>query len=477
MVLAALDDLVGPLAAALGVSIVAWLALVAAFALLTRPRDLEPVGTGTLDLGPEPPAVAGFLANGWNLGHEAVPATLLDLAARRVVTVEQVGFEQYVCRLGKAVPSGLRPYEDQVLDHLRGLAVDGDVPCEALTTGPDDESARWWKRFRGAVLDDARARGLSRARWSTAITATVGVAAVAPAVLVGLTIAALPSSDGSEDDSFGWIAFALIAWLGLMAFFRALRAERDTPAGRQAAARWLGLRETLAANEVFAELPPPAVAIWDRHLAYGASLGVAHGAVRALPLGSESDREAWSSVGGRWRVVRVSYPRLLPGGWGQPPWRAVLVGLAHVAVGVLLLRVVGPLAIAAVDAVRDGAGDAGAGENRAGAAALLAVVLVFVGAGTIAVVIVLVRGLGMLLYGVPDLLARRSVEGRVLRLRIGGEKEPTYVAVDEGVEDRLRAWVVSTLPAGLRQGDTVRATISPRLRWVQRLERVSPPAG
>ena len=472
MLVAALDDLAAPLSVASAAAIGAWLALVAAFALLTRPRDLEPVGTGSLDLGPEPPAVAGFLANRWELGHEAVPATLLDLAARRVVTVEQIGFEQYVCRLRPGAADGLAPYEDQVLDHRRGLAVDRVVPCEALTTGPDEESARWWKRFRGAVLDEARRRGLSRPRWSRAITTAVGAAAVGPAGLVGLTAAALPSSDGSDDDALGWIGIAFVAWLGLMALFRALRAERDTPDGRRAAARWLGLRETLAANEVVAELPPPAVAIWDRHLAYGAALGVAHGAVRALPLGSESDREAWSSVGGRWRIVRVSYPRRFPPGGGHPPWRAVLLGLVQVVVGAVLLRVVGPILGAAVDGIRDGVDDTGG--QGAGVVVLLVVALVFMGTGSALVVGALVRGLTMLVFGLPDLFDRREVEGRVLRLRVGDDKKPTYVAVDDGSVDRIRAWALRTLPVRVRQGDTVRATISPRLRWVERLEPVRP---
>ena len=66
----------------------------------------------------------------------------------------------------------------------------------------------------------------------------------------------------------------------------------------EAASRWLGVRAELAENPVFATHSPLEVELWDRLLAYGAALGVASGASRPLPMGVESDTEAWSSHGG-----------------------------------------------------------------------------------------------------------------------------------------------------------------------------------
>ena len=58
-----------------------WFAAAAfVFALRAPPRP--PLGPRTLDLGPEPPAVANLLVNDFRVTDEAVPATLLDLAAR-----------------------------------------------------------------------------------------------------------------------------------------------------------------------------------------------------------------------------------------------------------------------------------------------------------------------------------------------------------------------------------------------------------
>src|SRR5205807_2179091 len=78
------------------------------------------------------------------------------------------------------------------------------------------------------------------------------------------------------------------------------------------------------------------------YLAYGAAMGVAAGAVRALPLGSESEREAWSAYGGRWHVVRVRYPARFPPGWGRHPVAATARALATLAVAVFVVTRLGP---------------------------------------------------------------------------------------------------------------------------------------
>jgi hypothetical protein len=77
-------------------------------------------------------------------------------------------------------------------------------------------------------------------------------------------------------------------------------------------------------------------------------------------------------------------------------------------------------------------------------------------------------GLGLLVAGVGDLLrGRRSVEGRVLRVRARGDEKKRFwhVAVDDGTVDRVRAWRVSSAPAA-PQGATIRARVSPWLRHV-----------
>ena len=451
----------------------AWALLLAASLFATRSPDVAP-GPATLDLaGPEPPAVVNLLANGWRLGHEAVPATLLDLAARRIVAVDQVGERTLV----RVPPGGrrrdeLEPYEEMALDHVTQHAVDGVVPAEALTTGPEEEAKGWWRSFRKSVERDARTRGLSRRRWSPGVHTMLTVAALVVAALVAVAATTLPDDpDDSDDDPVGAaLGFGGIAAVALMAAVEALNGQRDTPAGREAAARWLGLRTVLADDPIFADYPPAGVAIWDRLLSYGASMGVARGAVRALPLGAERDDEAWSSVGGQWRVVRIRYPHFIPPGYGRHPGVVVLLGLFQLGLAALAF----PVARAAGSALLEFASDFSSDKSTPGG------LKVFVGV-MLAVIVTMaavfaVRGAAMLLTGGADLLGpRRRVEGRVLRVRRRGDDEHPrwYVAVDEGNQPRIRAWQAAPGPAV--QGSTVRADVSRRLAHVKNLAVVEPP--
>src|SRR3954447_25230716 len=127
-------------AIALGV----WLVVLGVLAVATHAR--EPHATrATMNLGgDEPPAVVNLITNDWAVGRAAVPATLIDLAARSMVTFERASPGRFVVRSPDRRPAELTPYETQVYDHLRGLASGGVVPCEALTTGPENDSKRWW---------------------------------------------------------------------------------------------------------------------------------------------------------------------------------------------------------------------------------------------------------------------------------------------------------------------------------------------
>ena len=457
---------------------VVWAALLGVFAFATRCRDVEP-GATTMDLGgPESPAVVNLLTSEWRLGHEAVPATLLDLAARRLVSIEQVG-EQTLVRV-RSEPAAARhqdrprqgvealePYERMVLDHVTHHATDGVVPAEALTTGPEDEARGWWRTFRRSVEREARQRRLSRWRWSRGAHTVLVVTALVVAALVGLAATTLPDdTDDPDDDPAGAaLALGVLTAGGLVLAVEALNGQRDTATGREVASRWLGLRALLADDPLFAEYPPAGVAIWDRLLAYGAAMGVAHGAVRALPLGAERDDEAWSPVGGRWRVVRIRYPRFIPPGYGRHPGLVAALGAFQLGLGVVAL----PASTAAGDALIDAVSDLSTDDTvpvglKVGITVGLAVV------GAVAALLAL-RGASMAVGGGVDLASRRRrVEGRALRVRRRGTDEQPrwYVAVDDGSSACIRAW--RTSPGGALQGATVAADVTPWLAHVRNLQ-------
>ena len=443
-----------------------WIALLAVVAAATEPRDVDP-GPAMLDLpGPESAAVVGLLTGDWELHRDALTATVLDLAARRHIHIEWIAPHTFVRvpKVGTPGDDALAPYEAQVLIHLQGLAgetTDGMVPAEALTTGPELESKGWWKRFATDVTADARARGLSRPRWSAGARTLLCAWAVVVGLAVGVAASTLPQDQSSNnDDPVGAaIAFGVATTLALCFVAGRLRGERDTPAGREAAARWLGVREMLADDPTFPVQPPAAVAIWGRLMAHGAAMGLTGAAADALPLGTESERLAWSPVGNRWRPVRIRYPDLLPPGYGRHP--ALVAGIG--AMVAVLGAVIGPAVLAAARALLDGAADYADNATVPWWARL--VVGLVAGTFAAAAAVVAVAGASMLVGGIADLVrARRPVEGRVLRIRERGDDDDRYwhIAVDDGTADRIRAWRMDTRP-GARQGDTVTAAVS---RWL-----------
>ena len=155
----------------------------AGLVLVSRTPPEPSVGPRTLELGDEPPAVVNFLTHGFRVTDDAIPATLIDLAARNVIDIEQRGPGAFYVRLRPTDAAALTSYERRVLDHLRASAHDGVVPAEALTTGPQHESARWKRGFVSGVVSDAQARGLSREVVGGAIfTQLTGAAGIPAAV-------------------------------------------------------------------------------------------------------------------------------------------------------------------------------------------------------------------------------------------------------------------------------------------------------
>jgi hypothetical protein len=418
---------VEPLVAAAGiVSALLWLALVAFVYAFRSPPRPDP-GPRTLDLGPEPPALANFLVNDFRVTDGAVPATVLDLAARRLIEMEQRRPGEFFVRMRQATrPPDLRPYEERALRHLERLASADVVPARALTTGPEAESELWREAFGAEVVADAQEHGLSRDALDSRIWSVLIVLAAVPAACLwavwGLAAA---------------VAFVAGAAL-LLGWLTSRHPQRETPAGLAAAARWLGVRAELATNEVFPTYTPLAVPLWDRLLAYGAALGVAPAAANPLPMGVESDTRAWSSHGGTWREVRISYPRMWPPGWGSEPTTVLAIGAAvAVVAGVLLYTTTPALSWAVIGTI-----------GALGAVAALT--------------------------AASDWYTSVEVTGPIIRARVfeNDDKRSYFVAVDDGVSPSLRAFRVSEEQyAGLRQGQvlTVRATARlGRVRWIVR---------
>jgi hypothetical protein len=245
--------------------------------------------------GVAPAAIGGMGFGGVGFGnrssgHSAVEGPAVPTVAGRPIHVPARGN-----------PGPLLPFEKRILHRVTALARDGVVPARALAQGTKDQDTKWHKAFDREVVADARARGLSRARYGFAVKALLTAAAVVPAVLAALA-ATMSRANGDGDGG----AFAAVV-IGALIVISTLAGERETEAGQEVCAEWLGVRDWLAADEQFRRLPPAAVAIWDRYLAFAAGFGIARKTVGALPLGARDERRAWSTYGGGWHEVRLRY--------------------------------------------------------------------------------------------------------------------------------------------------------------------------
>jgi hypothetical protein len=281
----------------------------------------------TPDLRDEPPAVVCLLVNGLVDAPQVAGATLLDLAARRVIEIHEVapGAEHTIVRSGTAaLPDSAPAYERRVAERVAATAGRTWTPVAELVRTYADGGFNWQRRLVRDALLDARRRGLvSKPDQGCA----PGIAAAALALAVLLAPAFPRAGDVGADGRAAllgavWFVGSLVGGLLLSAVSlgeKASAPDRYTAKGREVTAHWLGVAAWLRNHPAMRDLPPAAVAVWDRYLAYGAALDAVPHAVRVLDLETSGRRARLTSHHtGTERTVHVRYParnRLLrPGG-------------------------------------------------------------------------------------------------------------------------------------------------------------------
>jgi Predicted membrane protein (DUF2207) len=447
---------------AAGVASAAWLLFLVVRWFQWVPR-LPRAGPETAELGGEPPAVANMLVHSWYVTAAAVPATVIDLAARRVIGLEEVGPERFVVRVhARANGADLTAYEDHVLRFVESRATGGSAPVDALSLGTE-EGATWLAQFSGAVVRDAEARGLARRGWQRWELGALGAGL---ALLLGLFALALTlahvgntnGARGSHDRGGAWFALALVLWIVALTAAARMRAVRATPAGRAACSRWLGVRAHLRRDERFVDQPPASVAIWGRALAYGVALGANRASTAALPIGPDDPAHAWSREGGTWRRVRVRYPHRF--GAGEAPRRVLLNGLGRLVLWLAAAAIVMSIVVTLLwrvshDVVTHDSG-----------LAVLAVFAAFIAVPTFMAVYVATRVLDGALRvwrGARDLRHTAVVEGSVVKVHDGA------FAVDDGRASELVAMRAPTGGPAPRLGQHVLVQFTPALHHVEHL--------
>lgn len=441
--------------ASTGVTLIVWYGAVLGYALITRPRDLA-AGPATMHLGVEPPAVVNLLITRGELTAAAVDATLLDLAARRILELHQPGRDpgDLLIRVRVAQPSGLSAYEQRVFDRCAAFAGARLVPLRQVAAHHVDGGPNWFMHLRAEVVHDAQARGLMRTR-------KMGSALVFGSLVAGMAIAcagilplispghgALGSAIGTGA-VLGWFVASPTIAAFLMCFaVLHFRAPRHTDLGRQTGSYWLGVAGWLAAHESLASLPPAAVAVWDRYLAYGVALGVNPVADAGLDLRVGHTSRFISRYTGTMRTIVIRYPRD-PFAYTQAGVRALWSAVVLAAWAVFWWRGE-PLTKSWPIWVR---------------VAILAVAVAWTARTTYRFV-----------RSSHAKLTPMTITGQVLaahswRPRADHTAGWVQIAIDDGVHSRTRPWLVrADRAAGIRPGDVVRIRAQRWTHYVLRLE-------
>lgn len=440
-------------------------------------------GPATMELRDETPAIVDLLTGGFDVEDDAVPATVVDLAARGWYTIEDYG-DDTIIRTKRGRPSNdtLQPYEQRVLDYIEAHTIDGVVPTRVLTTGRKHISKRWFKGFTHEVVHHAQQLGLCTRRWGwLQITAAWVLAGLAGLPAFWAFDAADEADDVSDWASLGNVLAGLAIVVAVVLAYVSVRvsryaAQRDTPAGVAAAAHWLGVRDFYRKTGEFTEKSAASVAIWDHHLAYATAMGLAHEVQRQIPFESEHDRHAWSRATGQWRRVKVRYRTFRPG-WGMHPASVVLQSLVTMAVLGAIAWVGWNVAGGTWNHYYEDYGIAITSEQERwinlGAMALVVIPAAF-----------MTHALVRFLLGCADLFRRRTIEGELVRARaFGGSDDTTpryYLAIDTATQhtrdvDTIRAYKVRpTIYHQIEQGARVRARVSPALGYVASITTIVP---
>lgn len=446
-----------------GIVTALWLVLLAWRWFATFPF-LPDAAPATSDLGDEPAAVVNLLCHRWSLTQAALAATLLDLATRGLLAVEQYGGQIVVrAREERLAGQQLTAYEQLLFDHVRSRVRERSAPVEALGLGTEAEAADFWKRFAKAVTGDARRRGLARSRWSredrVLLGSVLGVALGFVALAFGSAHVFPETATRDGLDPTDWLIAGGVAWAAIMAFVFTRRVLRDTPAGLAVCSRWLGARAYLDETGAFGDMDAAGVTIWGRYLSTAVALGLGHRAAAQLPLAAEDPETAWSRYTGTWRELQVGYPARF--GFGQRPLKVFAIGLLRSVFWGALAFVALPIAARAVwDFGSEIVEDPSLRDENIPVLPIVAAFIAVFGIAGINLLARFILGVVWLVRGALDLRAPVVVEGEVVKL-YGGR-----FAVDDGKSDELVAWFAPPAAPAPPLGAHVRVVRSRRLQHV-----------
>ena len=254
----------------------------------------------------------------------ALRATVIDLAARGWLRILPPGDEDELARIRPAA-QGLRRRFPATTRTTRAAARRRSLHRRPRDSG--EVSGRRHPRILVAKVQRTGGHasadtGLITRRWrltdlvAPAVFTALGAGCWLLGVRSGADVAVI---DSVERRIGSWLLLTAVVVLAITIVRVIVRPSyTHTNEGVAATKRWLALRVHLD-QAGFGELAPSVQDIGDRRLAYAVAMCVAEGAAVELPLAREDHFRAWSSVGGRARLVRVTYPSRSVSAWRPTP--------------------------------------------------------------------------------------------------------------------------------------------------------------
>jgi hypothetical protein len=249
-----------------------------AFVILrnTRRERRRPIAEVPDELAEPPsdhdPARIAVLVGEGRPNRRAIAGTMLELAHRGVLEIEEYGDRLVVRVRADAEPAGDR--ERLLLDGLRENAdPSGDIVGPPIWKRP----VRWWRTFARDARNQAMTEGL------------VDAAIPFVAFTIAFTFTAVGVSFALFERVLVFVGIIPFA-IGITHALGNVGGYKLTHAGRELRARWAAYARYLAEQGSLRDVGPAAVAIWGPNLAYGAVLGQAErAAVPLTPGATEED--------------------------------------------------------------------------------------------------------------------------------------------------------------------------------------------
>ncbi len=220
----------------------------------------------------DPPAVAIALMEWGYVDTDAFSATVVDLAQRGHLTIEETEKDHTFNATGQD-QAGLADFERKVLKRLFGSGP--ETSQQQLTDWAKSHrtnAASWLASFKNQVVEAYEARGYQvkgqAAGWVLYL--------VLVALLGGYAAVAI------ANDAFAAGGAAIGAAVVLLSFMTLLR--RRTPAGAQRQAEWAGLKRFLKDFSQLEDAPSGHLALYERYLVAAVALGVADDLIEALEV-------------------------------------------------------------------------------------------------------------------------------------------------------------------------------------------------